>query len=135
MMMAARIAVATSFEVLIPRPNVSLRVTNDNDGLESGTLTGTSLLLDGLDLRNLILQLWQEEIHNLVLLDWQTVQVDLLHALDLSILDQTTKLGDWLPLLLLVLVCSTTRSTTSTSTAAITTITACAATRSESASA
>lgn len=114
---------------------MSLRVTNDNDGLESGTLTGTSLLLDGLDLHNLILQLWQEEIHNLVLLDWQTVQVDLLHALDLSILDQTTKLGDWLPLLLLVLVCSTTRSTTSTSTAAITTITACAATRSESASA
>lgn len=30
--------------------NVSLRVTNDNDSLESGTLTGTSLLLDGLDL-------------------------------------------------------------------------------------
>jgi hypothetical protein len=30
---------------------VSLRVTNDNDGLESGTLTGTSLLLDGLDLQ------------------------------------------------------------------------------------
>lgn len=30
---------------------MSLRVTNDNDGLESGTLTGTSLLLDGLDLQ------------------------------------------------------------------------------------
>ena len=30
--------------------NVSLAVTNDDDGLESGTLTGTGLLLDWLDL-------------------------------------------------------------------------------------
>ena len=30
--------------------DVSLGVTNDDDGLESGTLTGTSLLLDRLDL-------------------------------------------------------------------------------------
>ena len=30
--------------------DVSLRVTNDDDSLESSSLTGTSLLLDGLDL-------------------------------------------------------------------------------------
>lgn len=30
--------------------NVTLAVTNDNDSLETGTLTGTGLLLDGLDL-------------------------------------------------------------------------------------
>lgn len=30
--------------------DVALTVTNDNDGLEPGTLTGTGLLLDGLDL-------------------------------------------------------------------------------------
>lgn len=30
--------------------DVALRVTDDNDGLEAGTLTGTGLLLDGLDL-------------------------------------------------------------------------------------
>lgn len=30
--------------------NVALGVTNDNDGLEAGTLTGAGLLLDGLDL-------------------------------------------------------------------------------------
>lgn len=30
--------------------NVALGVTNDDDGLETGTLTGTGLLLDGLDL-------------------------------------------------------------------------------------
>lgn len=31
--------------------DVTLRVTDDNDGLETGTLTGTGLLLDGLDLK------------------------------------------------------------------------------------
>lgn len=31
--------------------DVALGVTNDDDGLETGTLTGTGLLLDGLDLR------------------------------------------------------------------------------------
>lgn len=30
--------------------DVALGVTNDDDGLETGTLTGTGLLLDGLDL-------------------------------------------------------------------------------------
>lgn len=30
--------------------DVALRVTDDDDGLETGTLTGTGLLLDGLDL-------------------------------------------------------------------------------------
>lgn len=30
--------------------DVSLGVSDDNDGLEAGTLTGTGLLLDGLDL-------------------------------------------------------------------------------------
>lgn len=30
--------------------DVALRVTNEDDGLEAGTLTGTGLLLDGLDL-------------------------------------------------------------------------------------
>lgn len=32
--------------------DVTLRVTDDNDGLEAGTLTGTGLLLDGLDLKD-----------------------------------------------------------------------------------
>lgn len=70
-------------------------------------------------LHNLILELWQEEIDNLVLLDGQRVQVNLLHGLDLSILYETTKLGNWLPLLLLVLVGTTTRSSSSASTATV----------------
>ena len=34
--------------------DVAFRVANDNDGLEPSTLTGASLLLDGLDLRSSI---------------------------------------------------------------------------------
>lgn len=34
--------------------NVTLRVTDENDGLETGTLTGTGLLLDGFNLREFI---------------------------------------------------------------------------------
>ena len=36
--------------------NVAVGVANDDDSLETGTLTGTGLLLDGLDLHDLILQ-------------------------------------------------------------------------------
>lgn len=35
---------------LDPETNVALRIANDNDSLETSTLTGTSLLLHGLDL-------------------------------------------------------------------------------------
>ena len=137
--------------------NVPLGVSNDDDSLEPSSLTGTSLLLDGLDLEgektrdqqrfplsspftrhrlnrshlhNFILKLGQEKVDDLVLLDGQGVQVDLLHALDLAGLDQTTKFGDWLPFLLLVLVGTTTGSTTSTATTSAVTTTI--STRSES---
>lgn len=49
------------------------------------------------------------------------MKVDLLHGLDLAGLDETSKLGDWLPLLLLVLVGAT--ASTATSTSSITTAT------------
>jgi len=67
-------------------------------------------------LHNLILQLRQEEIHNLELLDRQTVQVYLLHALDLARLDQPAQLRDGLPLLLLAL-CSASSGSASSSAA------------------
>lgn len=70
-------------------------------------------------LHDLILELGQEVVDNLVLLDGQRVKVDLLHAVDLAGLDQSTELGDGLPLLLLVLAATTTTAT-STSSAAIT---------------
>jgi hypothetical protein len=55
--------------------NVTLGVTDDDDGLEAGTLTGTGLLLDGLDLHDLVLELGQEEVDDLVLLDGERVKV------------------------------------------------------------
>ncbi len=67
------------------------------------------------DLHDLILKLWKEEVDDLVLLDGQRVEVDLLHRLDLASLDETAKLGNWLPLLLLVLVGATAGTATSTS--------------------
>lgn len=129
--------------------NVTLAVTDDNDGFEAGTLTGTGLLLDWLDLyhratlalapnlhiapgnlvgppaehvpthlHDLVLELRQEEVHDLVLLDRQGVEVDLLHALDLAGLYETTELGDGLPFLLVALraAASATAAATATST-------------------
>jgi len=115
--------------------DVALGVSNDNDCLESSSLTGTSLLLDRLDLspyvsilppppvvclpylHDLVLQLGQEEIHNLVLLDGEGMQVDLLHALNLAGLDESTELGDWLPLLLFLVASSSCTSSTASSAA------------------
>lgn len=70
-------------------------------------------------LHDLILQLRQEEVHDLVLLDRQRVQIDLLHALDLASLDQSSKLRHRLPFLLVALVAASTAAATSTSATAI----------------
>ena len=91
------------FGGLYSQTDVSFGITDDDDGLEAGTLTGAGLFLHGLDLvfqevvlaicsscsldsktrtdmgggkahlHDLVLQLGQEEIHNLVLLDGQRV--------------------------------------------------------------
>lgn len=74
------------------RTDVTSRVTDDDDGLESCTLTGAGLLLDGLDLHDFVLEGWEEEVDDLVLLDWEGVEVDFLHGLYLSGLDETTEL-------------------------------------------
>lgn len=103
------------------KTDVTLGVTDDDDGLETGSLTGTGLLLDGLDLHDLILELGQEEVDDLVLLDGEGVQVDLLHALDLSSLYETAELGDGLPLLLAVLGTTATATSSAATTASITT--------------
>lgn len=77
--------------------DVAVGVTNDNESLKAGTLTGTGLLLDGHDLHDLILQGRQEVVDNLVLLDGEGEEVNLLDGLDLAVLDETTKLGDGSP--------------------------------------
>lgn len=101
------------------KTDVALGVTDEDDSLEAGALTGTGLLLDGLDLHDLVLELGQEKVDDLELLDGQRVQVDLLHAGDLAGLDETAELGDGLPLLLLL--AGTATATTSTATATVTT--------------
>ena len=78
------------------------------------------------NLHNLILQLRQEEIHNLKLLHGQTVQVDLLHALDLPGLDQPPQLRHGHPLLLLGLAAA---AATSSSPASASSASAVAAAR------
>jgi len=45
--------------------DVASRVTNDNDGLEAGTLTGSGHLLDGEDEHDVVLKFLQEGIYDL----------------------------------------------------------------------
>lgn len=47
--------------------DVAVAVSNDDESLESGSLTGTGLLLDWHDLHHLILESWKEVVDNLVL--------------------------------------------------------------------
>jgi len=113
--------------------DVTLGVTDNDDGLKTGTLTGAGLLLDGLDLHNLIFQFGQEVVDNLELLDWQRMQVDFFHGFYLAQLDETTELSDGLPLFLLILSGTTTTTSTATTTSSTTTVTGSSA-RSKSAS-
>jgi len=96
--------------------DVSVKVTDGDERLESGSLTGRGLLLYGSDVHDLILQGRQELVDNLVLLDGEREEVAFLQRLDLSIVDETTKLGDRDPCLLLVLLTTTTTTTSSSST-------------------
>jgi len=60
--------------------NMTIRVTDDNEGLETGPLSSTGLLLDGHDFHHLILQLsfrgGEEEVYYLILLHGEGEQVD-----------------------------------------------------------
>lgn len=75
-----------------------VRVTDSNGGLESGSLTGRGLLLDGSNAHDLVLEGGEEDVDDLVLFDGQREEVDLLHRLDLSILDQSTEFGNGDPI-------------------------------------
>lgn len=94
---------------------VAVKVTDGDEGLEAGALTGASLLLDGHDLHDLVGELGEEEIDDLVLLDGEGEEVDLLDRLDLAVLDEAADGGDGDPLRLLV-TSAAARSTTSTTT-------------------
>ena len=83
--------------------NVVVTVTDDDEGLEMGTLTGISLLLKGHDFHK-VFEARAELIDDLVLLDWEGMEVDLLQRLNLVGFDETSELRDWDPFLLLILV-------------------------------
>jgi len=105
--------------------NVASTITDSDVALEASALTGSGLLLDRHDLHHLILQSRaQQVIDDLVLLDGKREKEDLLNGLDLALLDQTAKLGDWDPLILLTLVASSTTTTSSATSATALTISA-----------
>jgi len=63
--------------------NVSISVSNYNESLESGSLSGSGLLLDGHDLENFILEFSsQKVINNLVLFDGESKEVDFFNLSD-----------------------------------------------------
>jgi len=110
---------------------MSLSVSNSDDSLESGSLTGLGLLLHGEDAHDLVGELdWgsglvvgllDEGVDNLGFLDGDGVGVDLLELGDVSVLDESSELGEWGPLLLAESTStsgSTTTSSASASTAA-----------------
>jgi len=101
--------------------DVTVEVTDCDEGLETGALTGTGLLLDGHDLHDLIFEFGKEEVDDLVLLDWEREEVDLLHRFDFAVFYETAELGDGLPLLLLVFAASTTGTPAPTATITATT--------------
>lgn len=77
--------------------DVSVEITDGDESLESGSLTGRGLLLDGRDRHDFVLQRGQELVDDLELLDGQGEEVDFLHGLDLAVVDQSTELGDGNP--------------------------------------
>lgn len=89
------------------KSDVSVEVSDGDEGLEPGSLSGRGLLLNGGDVHDLVLEGGEEEVDNLELLDGEGEEVDLLHGLDLSVLDESSKLGDGNPLLVLILSSST----------------------------
>lgn len=116
--------------------DVAVVVTDDDDGLKAGALTGLGLLLDGYDLHHLVgegvLGLLDELVNNTGLLDGDGVSVDFLEGSDVSVLDETAELGSGYPVVLAAT--EATASTAATSTAAtITSTTAAITATSESA--
>lgn len=99
------------------KTDVSVLITNDDDGTVTVTLTSRSLLLDRLDLHDLVLKVRKELVNDLDLLNRKRVGVDLLKAVDLAGLNKTTELGNGAPNLLFISVvtASTAGTTESTS--------------------
>mmetsp|Transcript_35813 Transcript_35813/g.50743 ORF Transcript_35813/g.50743 Transcript_35813/m.50743 type:complete len:314 (+) Transcript_35813:159-1100(+) len=102
---------------LNPKADMSSIVSDSDEGLKTGTLTGRRLLLDRHDLHDLILKLiLKEEVNDFSLLHRKGIEENFFNGLDLSFLYQTSKLGDRNPDVLI-----TASTSTATSSAASTT--------------
>jgi len=82
--------------------DMTVHVTNDDEGLELHALTSGGLLLHRLDLHDLILKSREEEVDDAALLDGHGVEVDVVNLGDLSLLHEPSELGAWHPLLLVL---------------------------------
>ena len=102
------------------KTDVASHVTDGNDGLEAGALTGLGLLLDGDDLHHIVLELvlgtLDELVNDLGLLDRDGVSVDFLKGLDVVGLNQSSELSLRDPFILGGTATATWASTSSTAT-------------------
>lgn len=84
--------------------DVTSSVTDGNNCLESGSLSGLCLLLDGKDAHDLIGELafgvGDESVDDWCLLDWDGVGVNFFKALNLAVFDKSSELGEWSPFFL-----------------------------------
>lgn len=103
--------------------NMSVSVSDSDDSLESGSLSGLGLLLDGKDAHDLIgelvLGVGDKSVNDWCFLDWDGMGINLLEGLDLAGLDESSELGEWSPLITLE---STSASWTTSSSASSTSI-------------
>jgi len=80
---------------LNPETEMAFTITDQDDSLESGSLTGSSHLLDGLDLHDFFLDLVLEEsVNDLGLLDGEGELVDVFNLFDETLVDESAELGN-----------------------------------------
>ena len=103
--------------------DVTILISNSNDCLEAGSLSGLGLLLNRYNLHDFIRE-WlalEEFVNDLGLLDWDGVCVDFLEGTNLTVLDKSAELGLWNPLVFWGTTAGTAVATTATATATTTT--------------
>ena len=102
--------------------NMALSVTNSDHSLESGSLTGLGLLLNGKDAHDLVGELvasvGDQSVNDWSFLDWDGVCVDLLERVDLASLDKSAELGERSPLFSLEAASSSSATWASTASSA-----------------
>lgn len=92
--------VSDFFRGLNSQSDVSVVVSNDDEGLETGALTGTGLLLNGHDLHHFFFQvilLGVEGINDFIFLDRKRMLIDFLERGNVTGLNEATELGNGSP--------------------------------------